>query len=84
MRLSLLFDEVAASWAAVGSGFREGRAEAAGKAAGVEVSGLPRGFTPRPGKREAAQLAAGRLISDHGLAYMAAKNIVSPTLSLTF
>jgi hypothetical protein len=82
VRLSLLFDEVAASWAAVGSGFREGRAEAAGKAAGVEVSGLPRGFTPRPGKREAAQLAAGRLISDHGLAYMAAKNIVGPASTL--
>ena len=82
VRLSLLFDEVAASWAAVGSGFREGRAEAAGKAAGVEVSGLPRGFTPRPGRREAAQLAAGRLISDHGLAYMAAKNIVGPASTL--
>ena len=88
VRLSLLFDEVAAAWAAVGSGFVEGRAEAAGesagKGAGVEASGLPRGFIPRPGKREAAQLAAGRLIADHGLAYMAAKNIVSPTLSLTF
>ena len=44
----------------------------------------PRGFTPRPGKREAAQLAAGRLIADHGLAYMAAKNIVSLTRSRTF
>ena len=84
VRLSLLFDEVAAAWAAVGSGFAEGRAEAAGKAAGVEASGLPRGFTPRPGKREAAQLAAGRLIADHGLAYMAAKNIVSLTRSRTF
>lgn len=83
VRLSLLFDEVAAAWAAVGSGFAEGRAEA-GKAASVEASGLPRGFTPRPGKREAAQLAAGRLIADHGLAYMAAKNIVSLTLRLTF
>ena len=78
VRLSLLFDEVAASWAAVASGFSEGRAEAAGKAASVEASGLPPGFTPRPGKREAAQLAAGRLISEHGLAYMAAKNIVGP------
>ena len=87
VRLSLLFDEVAASWAAVASGFSEGRAEAAGKAAGkaasVEASGLPPGFTPRPGKREAAQLAAGRLISEHGLAYMAAKNIVGPASTLT-
>ena len=83
VRLSLLFDEVAASWAAVASGFSEGRAEAAGKAASVEASGLPPGFTPRPGKREAAQLAAGRLISEHGLAYMAAKNIVGPASTLT-
>ena len=83
VRLSLLFDEVAASWAAVASGFSEGRAEAAGKAASVEASGLPPGFTPRPGKREAAQLAAGRLVSEHGLAYMAAKNIVGPASTLT-
>ncbi len=77
VRLSLLLDEFSESWAGIRRSFKEGRAEAAGTS-----GGFPRGFTPRPSKRAAASVAAAKLVSEHGLAYMCAKNLVGPAATL--
>ena len=79
VKITLCLDEFAASWSEVQRSFNEGIAEGQGRASTSDVvqAALPPGFTPRPGKLEAAALAARKLTADYGLAYMAAKNIVA-------
>ena len=82
VKVSLLLDQLADTWAEVRRSFDEGRLEATGDSKSATVEGFPPGFTPRPGRGAAASLAARKLTTEYGLAYLAAKNIIGPACTL--
>ena len=80
VRLALLAGEVSEAFAGVRRAFDEGRAEAAGNS--PPVGGFPPGFSPRPKKRASASASAAKMLTEYGLAYMAAKSIIGPACTL--
>jgi hypothetical protein len=75
VKVSLCFDEFAASLHSVGSSFDEGRQAAGG--APPHANAPPRASAPPRAKLATAAQAARQMTSQYGLAYMAAKNAVA-------